>query len=281
MTKTRACIFFVLLFIFSDAFSNDIDKALDAYNKGDEKTALTLLTPLAKSGSARAQFELGNIYSRGKSETDTVSFGKAIYWLQQAAKQRDLRAQYNLAILYDKGIYDKGVLVNDSERAVYWYQQAADDGLANAQETLGIKYLKGEGVQKDVTKAISLFNKAADQGYAEAQFKLGVLYGQGKDVAWDANKSIFWFKKAAEQGDARSQHSLGHYYLMQPNNSKAEYWTRKAAEQGFPLAICNLALIYAEGYGVHKNLARARQWAEKGHALGQSQCTNILNRHNW
>lgn len=313
----KIIILILLPFISGEIFANNLNNALDVYNKGDEEMALTMLLPLAKSGSARAQFEVGKIYSKGKSETDTISFGKAIYWLQKAAEQRFLKAQYNLAILYDKGIYDKGTLVRDGKKAVYWYQQAANAGVDRAQDALGMKYHKGEGVPLDHEKAFSLFKKAAEQGYPPAQFNLGSAYfeglgvkknvqkgilfwmksarngdlsaqfnlgtahEEGKHVKQDINKAIFWFKKGAEQGDAKLQYSLGRLYMMHmPRNSNAEYWTKKAARQGISWAYCNLALIYAEGMGVRKDLVSARQWAKKGDALGVSQCSRILNSYN-
>jgi TPR repeat protein len=57
-------------------------------------------------------------------------------------------------------------------KAVEWYQKAAAQGDVTAQYNLGILYEKGIGVQKDNTQAAELFKKAARHGAAGPQFSL-------------------------------------------------------------------------------------------------------------
>ena len=69
----------------------------------------------AEQGHAKAQFNLGNMYSKGRGvpQNDT----EAVRWYRMAAKQEITAAQYNLGYMYDTG---EGVPKNDAE-AVRWY----------------------------------------------------------------------------------------------------------------------------------------------------------------
>ena len=46
-------------------FGNDLKKAEEAFNRGDFKTTLAYLKPLAEKGDVRGQFYLGYMYERG------------------------------------------------------------------------------------------------------------------------------------------------------------------------------------------------------------------------
>ena len=59
----------------------------------------------------------------------------------------------------------KGVPKNASQ-AVTWYRKAAEQGDADAQFNLGVMYAKGVGVPKDASQAVTWFRKAAEQGHA-------------------------------------------------------------------------------------------------------------------
>jgi TPR repeat protein len=87
--------------------------------------------------------------------------------LEQAAAQDHPNAQYNLAVMYQKG---DGVK-QSNQKALFWYEKAAAKDLAIAQYNLGMIYFEGKLVEKDEAKAKELWQKAADQGL-EAAVKL-------------------------------------------------------------------------------------------------------------
>ena len=107
-----------------------ITKGLFAYGREDYKTAYKLMLPLAEQGVAKAQYNLGLMYGRGKGIVKDDS--KAIEWWKLAADQGDGKAQTNLGWMYEKG---RGVNQDDQE-AIKWYQLASDQGVAKAQEKL-------------------------------------------------------------------------------------------------------------------------------------------------
>src|SRR4051794_23298177 len=68
------------------------DTGYIAYQKGDYDTALRLLRPLAETGDARAQFNLGVMYSEGQGvPQDNAEAGK---WYRLSAEQGYAQAQY-------------------------------------------------------------------------------------------------------------------------------------------------------------------------------------------
>ena len=74
--------------------SADLQKGLNAYNKGDYATALREWKPLAEQGNADAQFNLGQMYRRGDGVPQDHK--TAVKWYRLAAEQGYAFAQYNL-----------------------------------------------------------------------------------------------------------------------------------------------------------------------------------------
>jgi hypothetical protein len=90
-----------------------------AYQKGDYETALRLLRPLAASGDARAQFNLGVMYSEGQGvPQDDAEAGR---WYRLSAEQGYAQAQYNLGLWYARG--EGGS--HDDVQAHMWFNLAA------------------------------------------------------------------------------------------------------------------------------------------------------------
>jgi len=65
MSRLLIPLAFILLIISNVALSADVQHGLDAYNKGDYKTAMKEWRPLAEQGDALAQGRLGGMYYFG------------------------------------------------------------------------------------------------------------------------------------------------------------------------------------------------------------------------
>ena len=130
----------------------------DAYNRGDFATALREWRPLAEQGDARAQYNLGVLYRKGRGvPQDDV---QARRWYEKAAAQGQAKAQYNLGTLYLNG----GGVPKDYQQALRWFRMAADQGEALAQTKIGIMYDDGQGVPHDFVQAHKWYNLAATNG---------------------------------------------------------------------------------------------------------------------
>ena len=88
----------------------------------------------AEKGSAKAQFNLGNLYYKG--EGVARNYGEAAKWYRRAAAQGNAEAQYHLGVIYGNGL---GVPRDDAE-AKKWYSRAAKKGHVGAQGALAVLY---------------------------------------------------------------------------------------------------------------------------------------------
>jgi len=81
--------------------SADFQAAMDAYNAGEFEKAYDGWLPLAESGNAAAQFNVGLLYERGEGrERDSE---EAIRWYVQAAENGFAQAQFRLGEIYETG----------------------------------------------------------------------------------------------------------------------------------------------------------------------------------
>ena len=93
------------------------------------------------------------------------------------------------------------------------FRAAADKGEADCQFNLALMYEKGIAVTQDEKEAVVWYRKSAEQGFPNAQFNLGVLYENGRGCAVDFAQANQWYRKASVQGDALAIGNLGMLYL--------------------------------------------------------------------
>jgi TPR repeat protein len=158
---------FFLIFIFASAVcigqptiddaESNFSKGLSAYQQHDYATAVVWIQKAAEQGLAKAQYQLGHLYSEGRGVTKNKQ--EAFKWIQKAAEQGHTKAQYNLGLMYASGY---GVTQNIQE-AVKWYQKAAEKGNPEAQYFLGRMYYIGKGVTQNNQEAVKWYEKAAGQ----------------------------------------------------------------------------------------------------------------------
>lgn len=66
---------------------------------------------------------------------------------------------------------------------------------------------------------------------------------------------------------------------VEQNKEKAFKLYESAAEKGVVSAQCNLASFYKLGWGVDKNIDKAKEWYQKACANGDSDGCNELNKN--
>ena len=102
--------------------AQDYEAGKTAYKSGDYTTALQHFRPLAEGGHAKAQSNLGFMYSEGHGVSQ--NYAKSISWLSKAALQNDAHAQHNLGIIHGNGL---GV-PQDHFLAYLWFTIASANG---------------------------------------------------------------------------------------------------------------------------------------------------------
>ena len=116
--------------------------------------------------------------------------GAEQYFLSAAMKD-DVKAQYNLGLLYIGDYLGEP----DMDKAREWFEYSADQGFAYAQTMLGNMSME----TGDLGKAEGYFRSAAQQGEPMAQYNLGAL-GLSNQIRMDYQESLEWLTKAAQQG---------------------------------------------------------------------------------
>ena len=199
-----------------------------AYQRGDFATALKIWRPLAESGHALAQYNLGMLYADGRGVVQNRA--RAISWLHKAAEQNIAQAQFNLA-----GFHLSGGEPDYAETR-FWLARAAESGLDRAQHTLAKLHENGLGTPVDHIIAYRYYSLAAQQGHLPAMYNLGKVFRDGRGVDADESESLKWFRSAAEGGYAKAQAKLGQRYAagrgVPQDDVEAYVWTALAAQQG-------------------------------------------------
>lgn len=152
---------------------------------------------LARQGDAEAQYQLGLMYRKGDGVTPMRS--EAIKWFTGAATLGHAKAQLELAFTYSGYSGDDTML--DLKQASYWLQQAAEQGEVEAQYMLGNMYADGRGVIQDHMQAAKWLKRAANAGHLDAMYRLGMMYVAGNGVTKDFTEAYVWFNLAAAEGN--------------------------------------------------------------------------------
>lgn len=113
-------------------FSDEYNRAMRAYEKGDIKTATNIFSRLAKQGKTEAKTAMGLKYDKGLGVPQ--NYRKAVKLFSQAAHRNDPIAQYHLGIKYVNG---HGVKQNSVE-AYIWFAIAFNNGNELAADPLRV-----------------------------------------------------------------------------------------------------------------------------------------------
>ena len=110
--------------VLSMVHAQDYNDGLLAASEGDYNTAISKWQPLALNGDAKAQFNLALMYHRGLGVgIDEV---KAVTWYKESANNGYIKAQEFLAAAYGEGWFG---LPHDQEKAAYWLQRTEEQSL--------------------------------------------------------------------------------------------------------------------------------------------------------
>jgi hypothetical protein len=147
------------------AQEDPIKAGVDAWNKGDYKTAVDRWRGPAVGGDADAQFNLGQAYKLGRGVT--ADLAQAEEWYRKAAVQGHKQAQDN----YGLALFQNG----KRTEAVQWLQKSARRGEPRAQFVLGTMFFNGDGVTRDWVKAYALVIRSSQSGLPQASTALAQM----------------------------------------------------------------------------------------------------------
>lgn len=171
-------------------------------------------TPVAKSGNASMQFNLGLSYSRLISSEDTHidedglnNLKEARYWLRKAADQgmREALESYHTIDWLISSIESRMSDEDDYEDEDEDFETDLTPEKTTEEEyNIGVQYL-----QKEEWKLASHhLSKAAQGGHISATYNLSLLWGAGKVTPYNFDLAADCWYKAAEMGHAKAKDTL-------------------------------------------------------------------------
>lgn len=168
----------------------DVKDGVDAWGRGDYKTAVGEWKGPAAAGDADAQFNLAQAYKLGRGVPQSLA--EAEKWYKRAADQGHLQANDNY-----------GLILFQAQRrteALPYLQTSANRGEPRAQYVLGTGHFNGDFVEKDWIKAYALMNRASAQGLPQATSNLAQM---DKYIPLDDRRRAIELASQMEQNEKR------------------------------------------------------------------------------
>lgn len=137
-------IIFTSLFFATQLFSTqlaakDLNDAVEAMRTGDFAEAYCIMRPLAESGDADSQYNIGWMYLNGYGLR--VNDSLALEWWEKASEQGHTDASFSIGMLYSLG---EGEVPKDVEKSVDYYLKAAEDGHEDAVTMLQYMLMRND-----------------------------------------------------------------------------------------------------------------------------------------
>ena len=167
----------------------------------------------AKQNHTEAEYYVGLYYQNAKGVPQNIE--QAIQWYERAAIKENKNALYHLAMILIKQERKDFVTV------AKLLEKAAKLDHPNAQYNLAVMYQKGDGVEQDMQKALFWYEKAAEANLAIAQYNLGMIYFEGSIVEKNEEKAKELWQKAANQGleaAVKLMYSINNYEKLQKSS---------------------------------------------------------------
>lgn len=140
------------------AQEDPVKAGVEAYERGDYKTAVDRWRSAAIQGNPDAQFNLGQAYKMGRGVPADLK--QAEGWYRKAALQGHEEAESN----YGLALFENG----KRTEAVEWLERGVARGNPRTQYVLGVMLFNGDGIAKDWVRAYALMVRASSTGLEAA-----------------------------------------------------------------------------------------------------------------
>ena len=117
-------------------------------------------------------------------------------WKRAVEVNKDAGAAFRLGEEH----FDAKVVERDVAEAVKYYTLGAEWGDMRAQMDLATMFDKGWGVQQDLARAAKWYEASAKQGQPSAQYNTATMYEEGVGVAADNIRAYMYYQLAIEGG---------------------------------------------------------------------------------
>jgi hypothetical protein len=240
-------------------------RAIALTDRGEVARAFRLFARAARAGIAEAEYRVGRSYLEGS--VVPVSRADGARWLERAAIQGHVDAQWLLGVLYAHGV---GTPANR--------QQIQCGGAAPSL------FSAGEAPQPDFVAAEKWARRAAEHGSADGQALLAYILSCGPESMRNPEEAHRWYERSAQadcpQGALGYALSLMRLVKCEEDKLNVAVHLRRAAQAGLAPAIHLLGVLTERGAGIERDQAAAaqlyRQAAAKGNRSGQASWGRAL-----
>ena len=249
---------------------------IKAYQAGNYKEALRLLTKASNAGNINASGVLSQMYYNGQGVQQ--DYKKGFKLIKLSATKEYPESIYDLGLYY---YFGNGVGKNE-RKAIQLYTEAANLGSTSAQNKLGAQYASGAAVTQNYPEAYMWYNLAwinglSDKNNVKGTFIQPVLakapycISLGQDNVSQAymngvgglkksqSEALEWMDKAQETDPTLSivNLDLAKMYALNDDKDKAFEFAQKAVTQPYAPAMQYLGTMYQKGIGTSKDLVKA------------------------
>ena len=123
-------------------------------------------------------------------------------------------------------------------------------------------------VAEPTVECIEEFESLVDEGSLQSMFYLGVAYRDGQGVETEEEKAVEYFVRASDLGFAIAGYNLGLLYFDQKKYRKSFETLSAWEDANYAPTLCRLASFYQNGYGVEKQIDKAKLLFERSSKLG-------------
>ncbi len=178
------------VFGFATPALADVKAGVDAWGRGDYKTAISEWRGPSAAGDADAQFNMGQAYKLGRGVPADLAQAERYY--KMAADQGHLQASDNYGLI----LFQK----KRQQEALPYLQASANRGEPRAQYVLGTGHFNGDFVEKDWIKAYALMTRASAAGLPQATANMAQM---DKYIPLDQRRSAIALAGQMEASEKR------------------------------------------------------------------------------
>lgn len=157
--------------------------------------------------------------------------------------------------------------------AILLLEESWKCGCKDSLQYLSSVYLKGKGVRRNVKKGMHYLELASEAGNVKASLDFAEHLWKGDDIEKNLPRAVAVLKKL---NDSNAYYMLGEIFRGNAEYGKAFEYYMKGAENNHVYAQYAVALAYATGQGVKRDMQEAKNWLRSAALLGHGDARKKL-----
>lgn len=238
-------------------------------NQQRYKNAIAIWAELVKYNYAPAINEIAQCYLNGTGLKKNEQQAKKFF--ENAATNGNPAAQYELAMMYEKGIGCE----QSYELAATWMRRACLQKEPRAMVHKA-KELISTDDEAAIEQATALLVEAVQSGNAEAHYEYGLLLTGPNDTGKTNPEAINHIKTAAEKGWEQAMLFMLFYEQSAGNYKEAYRWAKTLSQMGNHIGTKQMADYYYNGQGVKRDKELAKDLYRTAANAGNKEAAKIL-----